>query len=205
MTIPGIRSIGALLLVAVLLTGCLIPDAFELSVTVPNANEAVWSYSGRWQFFVAGFDPRTQTLPPADVASLTSEFKKLPGSISVQHLENNIWNQTIKSQYRLEDSIGRPVGVYLPSGTVSAELWIVHVNPAAGNAVMVETPQPPSAPDQAALRQLGYRSQGTLVIETTGTIHQTSGPPLSKAWFKNAYSTKFDFLSDPPIKVHITW
>jgi hypothetical protein len=52
---------------------------------------------------------------------------------------------------------------------------------------------------------MGYKSSGTLSINTTGTVEQLSGPKLSKGWFGSSYSGNWNLLEDEPIKVRITW
>jgi hypothetical protein len=203
----GYGAVGVLLVA--LLSGCFIPDDFDLEIDVPNAGEAGWKYNGKWQFFFAGYDPRREVIPPNDVIGLTAELAKLPGSTSVTHVEKNIWKQSIAWKVRLRDSQNRPTAVLFPTSTAPTgggpEYWLVRIVPEAGNSVLLETVAPPTGPDLAAFVGMGYKSSGTLTIKTTGTVMQLGGPQLSKSWFGGSYSAKWGLFQGPPIKLRIKW
>lgn len=190
------------------LFGCFIPNAFDLYVEIPDASNVKWKFDGKWQFFFAGYDPGKQQLRPQDIAGLTAELSKLPGGASPIHAGGNVWTQTINWQVSLRDGMSRPSAVNFPTGTAprgGGEYWLLRVTPESSNSVLVETVSPPTGRDLADFLNLGYKSEGTLSLYTTGTIEQLSGSPLSKSWFGKTYSTKWDFFHNPPVKVRIKW
>jgi hypothetical protein len=193
------------LALAALLGGCLIPDDFNLEITVPSAREASWKFDGNWQLFLAGHDPRKEVIDPNNMIGLTAELAKLPGSTSVKHIEKNIWRQSISSQAGLRDNQDRPITVLFPTGTQRADVWLVRITPESADSVLLETVQPPSANELAEFKSMGYKSSGTLRLNTSGTVSQLSGPPLGKSWLSSTYSAKWSALEDQPIKVRIKW
>jgi hypothetical protein len=188
-----------------LLEGCLIPDDFDLEITVPSARQVSWKFDGKWQFFLVGHDPRKEVIDPNAVIGLTEELAKLPGSTSVKHIEKNIWKQSISSQASLRDNQDRPIPALFPTGTQTADVWLVRISPESADSVLLETVQPPPANELAEFKSMGYKSSGTLRLNTAGTVSQLSGPPLGKSWFGSTYSAKWSALEDQPIKVRIKW
>jgi hypothetical protein len=200
---PRRIGIGIAAVLVTLLSGCFIPDGFDLEIDVPNSGEVGWKFDGKWQLFLPGYDPRRETIPAKDLIAVTADLGKLPGTTSVTHLEKNVWKQSIAWQVRLRDSQNRPAPVFFPTGG-AADYWLVRIIPEE-KAVLLETVAPPTGQDLAAFVSMGYKSAGTLTIKTSGTLTQLSGPQLSKGWFSSSYSTKWGVLEGQPIRVRIKW
>jgi hypothetical protein len=190
------------------LSGCFIPDEFDLELSIPTPTEVGWNFNGKWQFFFAGYHPQKQAIPPKDLISLTSELGKLPGSSSVAHLEGNVWKQSISWRVLLQDSQKRPVPVLFPTSTQPTggpDYWLVRISPESASSVLIETAQPPTGQMLKDFQSMGYKSTGIFTLKTSGTVEQIDGPPLSKSWFGGNYSTKWGAFQGPPLKIRIKW
>lgn len=210
------RYIGIAVAMAavVLLSGCIIPDEFDLKFDIPNSSEVSWAYDGKWRI-ITGFGPNGNDVPPKsflyhtkekDFNYYTKALSELPGSTSLTHIEKNIWKQSISWKAELKNDQGKPVSTTFPfNEPVGKRDGLVSIVPEGDNSVLLTTVLLNKDMEIKELNKKGYKSSGTLTINTTGTIEQFSGPKLSKGWFSNSYSTKWSVLEGEPIKVRITW
>jgi hypothetical protein len=198
-------GIAAAMAAAVLLSGCFIPDEFDLKFDIPNSSEVSWTYDGKWRFFFAKFDPNRDKIPQKEITKFTKELGKVPGSSSVTHVENNVWKQSISWKAKLRNAQGEPVATTFPSDMRHASNWLVRISPEGDKSVLVSTAPPPKGKKLEGIVKMGYKSSGTLSINTTGTVEQLSGPKLSKGWFSSSYSGKWNLFEDEQIKIRITW
>ncbi|MEJ2116971.1 MAG: hypothetical protein P8Y36_03330, partial [Alphaproteobacteria bacterium] len=104
------RNVGIAFAIAttILLSGCFLPDEFDLKFDIPNSSEVSWTYDGNWRFFFAKYDPLKDKIPPKELTKLTKELGKIPGSTSVTHSGKNIWKQSISWKAKLRDTEGKP-------------------------------------------------------------------------------------------------
>jgi hypothetical protein len=211
------RNVGIAVAIAmsVLLSGCIVPDEFDLKFDIPNSSEVSWTYDGKWQYyrfpvFSGKFDKRLTKLNKKEFIEATKTFDKLPGNISATHIEKNIWKQSISWKTNLRDAHGRPWLVTFPmEGTVAEQnilAWLVRIIPVGDKSVLLSTvPVGKDKKIKELFHKMGFKSSGALTIKTTGTVEQLSGPELSKARDSNSYYSKWELLEDEPIKIRITW
>lgn len=176
------------------------PHEFVLDLNLPSADRVGWNFEGKWQFFYAGYDPRKTELEKTDQTSIGTALNELPGGQPARLLGKNVWSQGIRWEGTLDDS-----PVTFPAGRGNAEIWLVRVRRLDPKTVELETPAPPSASDVNFFLKTGYKSEGEFKLKTPGTVQQLSGPSLSKSWFSNTYSTKFNLFKDQRIVVRIAF
>ncbi|MEJ2229122.1 MAG: hypothetical protein P8Y67_13010 [Alphaproteobacteria bacterium] len=201
------RNVGIAFAIAttILLSGCFLPDEFDLKFDIPNSSEVSWTYDGNWRFFFAKYDPLKDKIPPKELTKLTKELGKIPGSTSVTHSGKNIWKQSISWKAKLRDAEGKPVPTTFPAAKKRSSYWLVRIVPEGENSVILTTVPAPKAKKLEGFVKMGYKSSGTFSINTTGTVEQISGPKLSKGWFDSSYSGTWNLFEGEPIKVRIKW
>lgn len=182
------------------LASCFLPNEFVLDLNLPSADRVGWNFEGKWQFFYAGYDPRKIELKQTDQTNIGTALNELSGAQPARFLGKNIWSQSIQWSGSLDDP-----SITFPNVRGDAELWFVRVHRLDPKTVEIETPEPPKGADLNFFLEAGYRSDGELKIGTPGKIQQLSGPSLSKSWFSNTYSTKFNFFKDQRIVVRIVF
>lgn len=196
------RSIVGLMLIpwlCVLLSGCYIPDEYNLEITANNGSDVSWTYDGKWQFIHPNFDPRRAPLPEDDVEIFTKELSNTRGNISLSHVENHVWKQSLAWHAPLFEAGKKRTVIHFPS----LDYWMFRITPESQNSFILETKGAPGKADLEKLKAMGYRSSGTFTLKTSGAVEQNSGPPLVKSWFRSVYSVKINAFDDKPIKLRI--
>jgi hypothetical protein len=196
------RSIVGFMLIpclCALLSGCYIPDEYNVEITANSGDEVSWAYDGKWQFVHPKFDPRRVPLPEDDVEVFTKELSNMHGSTSLSHVENHVWKQSLAWHAPLFDAEKKRKVINFPS----LDYWMFRITPESQNSFILETKPAPGKADLEKLKAMGYRSSGTFTLKTSGIIEQSSGQPLVKSWFRSVYSVKINGFDDEPIKLRV--
>lgn len=186
----------------VVLTSCFIPDNFTLNFKIPDPNSVEWNFNGTMQFFAGGRGSQKQfELTPKDIIGITAELKKIPGTSSAVHTNGMNWHQQITWRSAIQNSITFPTVAH----GHQRGYWLVSFKRTNPKQVLVETIQA-NAKETRELQAMGYRSRGTLCIETTGKITQHSGRTLvrSSFGFGSALCGSWG-IYDPKIQLTIDW
>jgi len=188
--------------------GCLIPDDYTLELSVPDAQHVAWTFDGKWQLILPGFDPRRDTLPPNDVAGFTRELMQIPGSKSGSYEKATTWRHSISWSGTLAANSNQLPRIAFPSTRAPEPMdsdWLIRIVAQRPNVVTIETPKGGDPTTLRQFQELGYKSKGVFTIKTPARFEQLSGPTLSKSWFGNSYSATLNLMSDQPISIRLTF
>jgi hypothetical protein len=197
-----LKSVLAIIL-CVAISGCLIPDEYVLTFTIPDKDTATWTYDGLWRVMLPGYDPRVSQLTPRDIQKITGDLNNLAGRQTTNYIGQNVWKQTLDTTAFIHGGLLFPTAQAVNQN--GGQTWLVRIIPEEPNSVLLETAFPPNENTLRDLQTFGYTSSGQFRLVTSGKLVQLSGPPLSKAWFSSTYSTAFKIITDPRIVVRITF
>lgn len=183
------KLIPAVLAVAILAAGCILPNKYQATVTV-DKDACQVDYKGQF-LVIAAMDKR---VPPEKAKAMAIDFmKRLEADILKQ-------NGTITTKLAEPGVFEATLSYKQPIGTSPTNvLQLFRIKSDEQGKVTIKTLET-SEGDKKAFPEAGIESKGELTIKTKGQVVEENAqdkPNWLTKWFSDGYTWKQDLLKSP--------